>query len=240
MPHVNVTMSDAGVMQSSGDSQTRVNQWSFKSARWSSLINAEKNIDRAIQILHKNIDDTYLSDFKESEKYHSTKSMIFDTASIIDFAPIRTWRAFRSVLPFIRRAEGKLLELLGNRTMMRLFDDDDKEKKLLEHARWYVATSALLDAVPNLSIYYEANNITVVSSIDGIEAGIGIFSQPHVELVDNLLKKLKEESSTHFQNVKNHLRVNRDFFTEWAEDCYSEGKSSMIYHSDDEIGGLML
>jgi hypothetical protein len=239
MPHLNVTLSDAGVMQSAGENQSRTNQWSYKAARWSALFQAHKNLDNAINILIQNIDDPYLSEYSESEYHDNSKSRIFDSSSMKQYASVQTWRAFKAILPYLRRAENKLMEMLGDRTFDLLFDATPLNRILLDKARWYVATEALLDAVPNLSIYIEGNNITVMSSLDGIENGIGVFSPPQVELVDKLIQKLTKETKIHRNDVLSFLRINRNHFVEWAED-FAETKTRTVYHSEDQIGGIIL
>jgi hypothetical protein len=238
-PHINVTISDAGIMQSAAEGQARTTQWSYKAARWSALINAHKNIDNAINSLNSIIDDPYLLDWSESKEHLISKTKIFSSESIKEYASVNSFRAFLAVSPYLRRAESKLMEIIGEETYDNIFDGDPNFKKLLDKSRWYVATTAMLDAIPNLSIYIEGNNITVMHSVDGIEPGIGIFSQPHVELVDNMLKKLSEESKQHRQDLINFLRVNKDHFTDWAAK-FADTKTKMVYYSEDRIGGVML
>jgi hypothetical protein len=59
-------------------------------------------------------------------------------------------------------------------------------------------------------------------------------------MINTLRQQCKEKAAYYQNEIRNYLHIYKDDFTFWKEDCYIEERPRSVFHSEDEIGGIML
>lgn len=239
-PSLNVTITDAGIMQSEGEKQRLAAQWGYKNARWQALYGAEKAIENILNIIQEST-----TEFPLTKSYAEGTDFINNIKDIADIWPVNSPRAYKSLFPFIRNAEDEVLKFLSYRTYDRLKDPGSEayttlEEKLLGHIKKFIVFRAVEMAMPAMLLYFDGQSATYITSADLSEPGYGVYNRHNVEMVEMYKNDAAKSSKVYKNEMKNFILANLEDFPEWKEDCYIEDRPSYIMHSEDGKGGIIL
>jgi hypothetical protein len=243
MPHINVTISDMGVQQNRNEKSSNSSQWAFQQARWAMLYSAERALDDLLNFCYDNKSNAWLSGWTASDEYkHTFTDFISGRKELSKISGIKTMRAFWSVVPFIKKSEDETKKILGYRQYdnikTKLTTGTAKEKELIKLIRYHITESAIYEALPSMTVLIEDGSIFSISVSD--MPNIGTNSANNITMINTLRQQCKEKAAYYQNEIRNYLHIYKDDFTFWKEDCYIEERPRSVFHSEDEIGGIML
>lgn len=243
MPHLNITIADMGVQQNRNEKSANANQWSYNQARWSALYAAERQLDQLLNFVYKNRANQWLQPWVNSDAFKGAfADFIVTRDDLANVSPIKTMRGFWSVLPEIRKSEEKVNKMLGFRTYASLSDPlspkTDEDKHIIMLIQYYIASQAVFDALPGMTVIIEDGSLYNVST--GDFPNIGVNSSSNLTMINTLRQSLHNDAQYYESEIRNYLLIKKDHFTDWAEDCYVQSPQKGIYHSGDRIGGIIL
>lgn len=247
MPHHNVIISDMGVQQSSNEKSRNASQWSFNTARWAALFKAEKALDQVLLYMYQNKANAFLTSWASGPEYkHYFTDFISGATEIAKFCNIKTMRGYWSILPYIKEYEGKLTKIIGPGTYAdiktKLASTDENEKELIRLIRYYLVSSAMYEALPDMTLFIEDGNIYSLSSSEIVS--IGVNSEDNKTAIARVLDKAKTNSAHYENEIRNYLTIYKEVFTIWADECYQETRPKSIFYTEgcdgDAVGGVMI
>ncbi len=218
MPFVNLIMSGTGVHQNMPNNAAPSTLWSFDKARWNAIVNADKALDRALNLLVDNIDDEEISDFKSSKYYKKSSTDFFRGKD--EFAAhvqVDNFKAYLAMIPDIKKAEKDLYDQICSDQLAESLESEDKiDQKLIELCQAALAEKTIALALPHLNVYMDKDGLIVMSSVDGMEnSRIGVFSKNNNEAIQTLVDRVEQDYYTSIKRVYNYLYKNMDHFTTW-------------------------
>lgn len=253
LPTLNGLISDMGVTQSSATEGTSapVEMWRYKNLRWEVTNTADDMLDQLLEYLDRMILErvTYFDIWKDSPCYQSVASCFFRSPAHFEGCHFGTEkrRTFTTLLPYIRKAEGKMMSIL----CLDLFEELKAQvaepdtltvnnATLLSYVRPLVVEIALLDAIPKLRLNIEADGIKIVSNTDGMNMKRDAYDSA----VAMLQQKVEENVKAYTQDLWKYLYDNADNFPLWKNStCHKDDSCKIggkIKISPDRIGGVML
>lgn len=249
MPHLNIIISDSGTNQNRNEKTGPASQWAFKSARWSSLYGAECALDQALTFMYLNKSNEFLNTWTESEAFKFVfTDFISGVNELKNYINVTSIRGYLSLVPFIKKAESEVKNILGPRTYDIIKNDlssgDENKIELIKKIRYFISERALYLAIPHLALYIDGGTIVFMSSVDGIEPGYGVWNSSNEESISRLTDRSAENSKLYQQDIRTFLAIKKDVFVEWAEDIYQEYRSKSVFTTTncngDAVGGIML
>lgn len=249
MPHLNGVISDLGVRENNTENSLPVTQWRYKSMRWNSILKGDRSLDNALAYMEDNLDNTFLTTWKDSEAYNCAGHILFrTTADLKKYLHIDGRRAFISLVPYLKKSEPSLMPILCNDqyddliTKLKADSLSDKEKEVIEKCRHIISAKAMQIAVPHISVIYEGNGFKLVSRTDAYDTKSNLLTTSFSkEGVSMIRAQLEEDMNVHIDDLERYLYSNVDDFPLWKDDMYEEDpESTMITASDDCVGGIMI
>lgn len=238
-PQNNQFISDGTINQSVTDKTQPISQWAFKNARWSQLISAEKALDVALlDIMKKNYSDW------DGSKY--THLWIESTDVLLKYIRVNGIRAFLNIRPYFDHAISELTKLISCEVIDQIYElkSEDNGKSAFESVQKYISHKSLELAIPRMLLYVEGNSIIFLSSADGIQDGVGVYSAANMDAVKMLINSAREDAARAFNDLKNVLNKNPEIFTEWVEYLASLETDHSLFvtrdHEGDVLGGVMI
>lgn len=231
-PHLNLTISDMGMMQQSDSKGTAsaVDAWRYKHHHWMVMKRADEMLDKAIQFILKNLTTFFL---------YNTSSELFKKTLINNLTSYETYvslngsfRTFLKLIPFIRKAEKRyLLSVLGSNQLNDLHTKieagtlTDNDILLLEKCQSVVTEASLMLALPQLSIILDQGNAFMVSSMDGMNTK----QVRHDAAITDMRGQLEEDLDLAINQLKSFLFVNVDNYP-----LYKASPFYTKYNNDDD------
>ena len=225
MPSLNLVVADMGIQQPSSveGSSTTANQWSFKTNRWTTLLNGDKFLDNAMAYLETATGPNFQA-WIDSDEYDRGRSMFFrlplQVSEYLNTQSSR--RSYAALLPYLKQAEEENLEItIGSAMLTELsskWDQDNlsvKEKQLLSLVRKYIANQGLLEALPHLAIVIDGDGFRIVSSSDGFDDRRNLTNSNHQQSVERLKYKAQEKAARYHADILSLLYGNPDDFPTW-------------------------
>lgn len=244
MPHINVVLSDMGAQEngsSDGTSQP-AQAWRYKNARWETMLQADKMIDRLLLYLEKNKDESVISNWKDSDECEEVGHPLFrTTAELKKYTKVDSWRFFKALMPFFDQALD--LDIVGHicreqyeNLVGKISSGNTYELAAIELIRKALANFTLHRAIPHLRVAMESNAILFVSSTDGMNIKQAALDSA----IDALRAQLERDGKEYLRQLKGYLYQNVDEFPIFKENGYVEDPGVGVIVSPDEIGGIMI
>ncbi|MBK9391970.1 MAG: hypothetical protein IPN68_17930 [Bacteroidetes bacterium] len=244
MPHINVVISDMGAQENSGSDGTSqpAQMWRYKNARWETMLQADKMIDRLLALLEKNINESDFSKWKDSDECAEVGHPLFrTTAELKRYTKVDSWRFFKALMPFFDQALD--LDIVGH-ICREQYDDlvgkissgNTYELAAIELIRKALANFTLHRAIPHLRVAMESNAIVFVSSTDGMNIKQAALDSA----IDTLRAQLERDGREYLRQLKGYLYTNVEQFPIFEENGYVEDPGVGVIVSADEIGGIMI
>jgi hypothetical protein len=238
-PQNNQFISDGTINQAVSDKTQPISQWAFKNARWSQLIGAEKALDVALlDILKKKYNHW------DGRKY--THKWITSTDVLLKYVRVNGLRAYLNIRPYFDHALSELGKLLSCDVLDQIYDEkyDPEICKAFHKVQEYIAHKSLELAIPRMLLFVEGNSIIFLSSADGIQDGIGVYSSANMDAVKMLINSCREDAARSLNDMKNIMNKDPETFTEYAQYLESlQTDNALIVtrdHEGDVFGGVMI
>ena len=243
MPHINVTISDMGVQQNRNEKSGNAAQWAYNQSRWAVLYAAERAMDDVLNYMYDNKENVWLDTWTASDSFQNIfTDFIAGRKELSTLSGIKTMRGFWSVVPFIKKQESELKKIIGYRTYddikAKLTTGSDKELELIKLIKYYITDAAIHEALPSMNVMLEDGNLYSVSTSD--VPNIGVNASANITAVNTLREQLKNKAKYYENEIRNYLTVYVDDFALFKEDCYIEDRPRSVFHSTDNIGGVMI
>lgn len=223
---MNLSKGDMGIMQNQSKEgvASAPSQWSWKASLKNALNMGDRNLERLLNYLEKNVAD--FPTWKASDAYNvKTSAFIRRTETLDDVLQIkRSRRTFVAMSNWLARADREyLLGILDQTT----FDNysakikngntlTDIEKEFVRLCRDVVAFKGLYDGFDHLRISIEDTGFRVISDTDNFEDRRNAANATHLKLQEALKFDAKEKGDRACACLRAFLYANTDFFTEWA------------------------
>jgi hypothetical protein len=243
MPHINVTISDMGVQQNRNEKSGNAAQWAYNQSRWAVLYAAERALDDLLNYMYDNKSNSWLKTWTDSDSYTFIfTDFIAGRKEMSTLSGIKTMRGFWSVVPFIKKQENELKKIIGYRTYddikTKLTSGSAKEMELIKLIKYFLTESAIYEAMPSMNVMLEDGNLYSVSTSD--VPNIGVNASANITAVNTLREQLKNKAKYYENEIRNYLTIYVDDFDLYKEDCYIADRPRSVFHSSDQIGGVML
>ena len=250
-PHLNVSIADMGVQQTSSENATSqpVTQWRYKALRKSSISEYYSKLDQALYQMEENIDDPFLLEFKQSSNYTDHNTAFFKTtAALGKYINVQSSRrTFLAMVPHLRRAERDLRHILCGKAFDELKADKidmvapdpvtaeyTAYKHLLDECRHYLANQALVLGLPRLRVLVQDDGIKVHSETDGFDSK----NPANKEMVAQFLHRAQEDAHLYKHEILSYLGLNLDVFTTYKEHGFTENQTPGVIGPSDGVGGI--
>ena len=250
-PHLNVTIADMGVQQTSSENATSqpVTQWRYKALRKEAISEYYSKLDQALYQMEQHIDEPYLADFKASDAYKAHTTAFFRTTAVLSkyINVQRSRRTYIAMLPHLRRAEKDLRAIMCGPAFeeMKAYKIDAPapdpvtvEHKGFEHlvdmCRHYLANQALVLGVPRLRVLVEDDGIKVVTETDGFDSK----NPANKDMIRDFISRAQEDAYTYQKEILAHLSMNLDVFTTYRDHGHTESRVPGVISSPGDVGGI--
>ncbi len=241
IPHINITISESGVVQNVTEKVTPASLGSLNMARWNALFQADKFIDRFFDYLIK---ENHFSSWKESINYNEKTTLLFSSPQDLKkLHQIESFRLYLELLPYLRKAEDRFLSnnCSGQlKATLAESNKNDQQKTYIELCQKQVSAMALYLAIPELNLYKDSSGMVLISSSDHTDARVGVYSKNNVEAITLLRHQLEEEAKYYQGETNKYLSKNSDHFPIWKAANESVTAVPLVIHSDDCTGGVII
>ncbi len=251
MPHQNIVLADTGVQQNTPEHSSPTNQWSFKLARWTALLEADNILDQLLAYLEQQIEDSvaYFDLFKNSSAYNVKVSNFFrHTSELDEYLNINnSRRAFVALTKYITKAEEQYLYPILREDYFNEIRDELKGNNLsaenttlLPKIRKMVAEFALVEAIPHLSLLIEGDGFKIVSSTDQYDSKQNLTNKNHMDAIQALKYKAEENARIYRADLIRFLYDNADDYATWKAGGYyvEPTETGGVTQSDSSIGAV--
>ena len=251
MPHRNIVLADTGVQQNTPENASPTNQWSFKIARWNALVEADNMLDQLLSYLEQQIEASvaYFDLFKNSTAYNVKVSNFFrHTSELDEYLNINnSRRAFVALSKYLTKAEEQyLLPILRAdqfneiRDQMKANTLTTENTNLLAYVKKVVAEFSLVEAIPHLSLLIEGDGFKIVSSSDQFDNKRNLTNKNHMDAIQKLEYKAKENARIYRADLIRFLYDNVDDYPTWKAGGYYVEPTEVggVTQSEDSIGAV--
>lgn len=211
MPHINMRISNAGMVQHRNDETQQQRLWEYKTARQNSIRKADAALDRALKIMEANSGN--YSDWTASSAYTvRTDLLITDADKFEKYGPKigNSRRTYLKLTPY--------LDLVEQRYVMPILSDGFFETV---KAAWKAGTTdadqdelliKIYKAITWLGLYEGANDLIIDVSAEGIRVvstNDGVTSAQHNEKAyENWRREILQNGKFYLASMQKYLDEN--------------------------------
>jgi hypothetical protein len=200
-----------GVRTNTDEKSQNTPQWAFKNKAWKALLNGDKYVDIALTYIQEN-----QSSFTEwIPKEGGTK--LFPTNNILEqYLNVSGFRAFATLSKYLRKAtEDSLLPVIGSNLYNSMTNTE-----LVNLCRKYVAETAFLKAIPNITLITDSDGLRVVSQTDTFDSRESLKNAQHLEMIKILMATTENNAAQYRLQLMEFLWLNKDTLTDWQTSNY--------------------
>lgn len=239
LPHMNLSIGDAGVTEKTPDQTMPVRQWTYKNTRWDAYMKAYKMLDRAIQLMESEIekDANAFIKYSSSEAYSVSKQLLLPNATVLsEYINIRgSRRAYIGLRPYIAKSERLYLRpLLGTDFYTELKSQHTagtltaENTAILPYVRAFLAECATIESVPEVNLYNAGDGWRILETMDGITASKAVQDRS----LQHLITKAEENRDYHRAELEGFLYTNLDDYATFKADEVANKESTTNQEED--------
>lgn len=247
-PNLNGIISDLGLRENMNENSMPMSQWRYKSLRWNLILKADKSLDMALEVMEDNVDDAFLTNWVNDSAYNDAGHPIFRTTrELKKYLNIDGRRAFLALLPYLRKAEPTIVnilcsgEYLDMKTDIAAVTPQQKYLDLLDKVKPVLAEKAFLMAVPHISVVYDGSGFKLVSRTDSFDSRSNMLNTFGRDGIDMIREQVEKDLAIYQEELYHFLNNNPDDYPTWKADMYIEDpEGDTLLNSEDCIGGIFI